>query len=128
MNFLNKLKIRKQIILNIINFQIIAINCKENVPKEKIYQNAILIGKKKYIISTEINILNKLKIRIQIILYIINFQIIAINCQGNVTIGRIFHTATLVGKKIYFLDGYIDLKEKIDTNHFFCLDISKPLL
>src|SRR5436190_14986078 len=74
------------------------------------------------------NLLNKFKIQIKIIIiYIINFQIIAINCQesvNNVTLGRAFHTATLVEKKIYFLGGFI---KGNDTNHFFSLDISNSL-
>src|SRR3954454_1522246 len=77
------------------------------------------------------NPVNKFKIQIQIILYIINFQIIAINCQGNVmiAIGKAFHTASLVGKKIFFLGGLINLNPKeIDSNHFFYLDISKSLV
>ena len=65
-----------------------------------------------------INKLNKFKIQIQIILYIIHFQIIAINCQEYVRLERAFHTATLVGNIIYFLGGFINGN---DTNHFFYL-------
>ncbi|RIA87183.1 hypothetical protein C1645_878202 [Glomus cerebriforme] len=72
-------------------------------------------------------ILNKL-IQIRIIFYIINFQIYVINCQQDatpMTLGRAFHTATLVWPKIYFLGGYSELSNY--TNDFFYLDVSNPV-
>src|SRR3954452_8525663 len=59
----------------------------------------------------------------QIILYIIYFEIIIINCQQYVPMGRTFHTATLVETKIYFLGGVLSNNEF--TNEFFYLEISK---
>ncbi|GBC09642.1 hypothetical protein RclHR1_00900028 [Rhizophagus clarus] len=58
-----------------------------------------------------------------LILYIIFSQIIVnINCQPYIPKGRIYHTATLVGTKIFFLDGQ-DNNESL--NYFFYLDVSK---
>src|SRR3954453_20351256 len=72
-------------------------------------------------------ILNKLiQIQIQIIFYIINFQIIVINCKGNVHKGRAFHKMAYVRNYIYFLGGYIE-QEATYTNDFFHLDISNHL-
>ncbi|CAB4395795.1 unnamed protein product [Rhizophagus irregularis] len=60
-----------------------------------------------------------------LILYITFFQIFAnINCQQYVVPkGRIFHTAALIGTKIYYLGGQNN--ESLLTNDFFYLDISK---
>jgi hypothetical protein len=58
------------------------------------------------------------------ILYITFFQIIVnINCQQYVPKGRYFHTATLVGMRIYYLGGRNI--NNLSTNDFFYLDISK---
>src|SRR5581483_632884 len=61
--------------------------------------------------------------------FIYFFQIIVkINCQQYVPVGRCFHTATLIGTKIYFLGGAISINaiyESLNyTNDFFYLDIS----
>jgi hypothetical protein len=60
-----------------------------------------------------------------LILYITFFQIFAnVNCQQYVIPkGRIFHTAALIGTKIYYLGGQNN--ESLLTNDFFYLDISK---
>jgi N-acetylneuraminic acid mutarotase len=56
--------------------------------------------------------------------YIFFSQIIVnISCQQYVPVGRYFHTATLVGTKIYFLGGQTATESL--TNDFFYLDISK---
>ncbi|CAB5326402.1 unnamed protein product [Rhizophagus irregularis] len=66
---------------------------------------------------------NKLIRILEIIFYLISFQINVINCQQYVPMKRAFHTATLVEKKIYFLGGFTELS--IYTNDFFTLDVSK---
>ncbi|RGB26649.1 hypothetical protein C1646_674627 [Rhizophagus diaphanus] len=66
---------------------------------------------------------NKLVRMLEIIFYLISFQINVINCQQYVPMKRAFHTATLVEKKIYFLGGFTELS--IYTNDFFTLDVSK---
>ncbi|POG68776.1 hypothetical protein GLOIN_2v1632718, partial [Rhizophagus irregularis DAOM 181602=DAOM 197198] len=59
-----------------------------------------------------------------LILYITFFQIIVnINCQQYVPKGRVFHTSTLIGTRIYYLGGQNN--ESLLTNDFFYLDISK---
>lgn len=59
-----------------------------------------------------------------LILYITFFQIIVnINCQQYVPKERVFHTATLIGTRIYYLGGQNN--ESLLTNDFFYLDISK---
>jgi hypothetical protein len=67
--------------------------------------------------------MNLFKIKIQIIFYIIFFEIIIINCKQYVPMGRSYHTATLVGTKIYFLGG--NLSNNKLSNEFFYLEISK---
>src|SRR5581483_554128 len=65
-----------------------------------------------------------------LIFFIYFFQIIVKrNCQQYVPIGRCFHTATLIGTKIYFLGGATSINSVIlqttnYTNDFFYLDIS----
>jgi hypothetical protein len=60
-------------------------------------------------------------------LYIYFLQIIFnINCQQYAPVGRIQHTATLVGTKIFFLGGKVGkINGDKSTNDFFYLDISK---
>ncbi|CAB4483524.1 galactose oxidase, partial [Rhizophagus irregularis] len=66
---------------------------------------------------------NKLIRILGIILYLISYHINVINCQQYVPMKRSFHTATLVGNKIYFLGGFTDFANY--TNDFFTLDVSK---
>lgn len=61
--------------------------------------------------------------KIQIILYMIFFEITIVSSQQYVPMGRRYHTATLVGTKIYFLGG--NLQNYEFTNEFFYLEISK---
>jgi hypothetical protein len=68
-------------------------------------------------------LLNKLIRILGVISYLIGFHINVINCQKYVPMKRAFHTATLVGDKIYFLGGYTNLSNY--TNDFFTLDVSK---
>jgi hypothetical protein len=68
-------------------------------------------------------LLNKSIRTLVIIFYLISFQTNLINCQQYVPMKRAFHTASLVGKKIYFLGGFTELT--IYTNDFFTLDVSK---
>ncbi|RIA99403.1 hypothetical protein C1645_730859 [Glomus cerebriforme] len=57
-------------------------------------------------------------------LYIIFFQLIAIiKCQQYIPKGRTYHSAILVGTKIYFIGGLDSLN--LLTHDFFYLDISK---
>src|ERR1051326_6721171 len=61
-----------------------------------------------------------------LIVLIYFFQIIVkINCQQYAPKGRYLHTATLIGTKIYFLGGVLNVDATQFSNEFFYLDISK---
>ncbi|GBB90350.1 hypothetical protein RclHR1_17290003 [Rhizophagus clarus] len=65
-----------------------------------------------------------MRISKNLILYITFFQIIInISCQQYIPRGRVYHTATLIGTRIYFLGGLNN--DSLLTNDFFYLDISK---
>ncbi|CAB4483523.1 hypothetical protein RhiirA1_474210 [Rhizophagus irregularis] len=67
---------------------------------------------------------NRLIRILEIIFYLISFQINVINCQQYVPKKRAFNTVTLVGKKIFFLGGFTESPKSSFINDFFTLDVS----
>src|SRR5581483_498627 len=52
---------------------------------------------------------------------------VEINCQPNfIPKQRQWHTSTLVGSKLYILDGVYLANTSLDINEFFYLDVSVP--